>query len=251
MPWGKFLIFGVLLVGCVVAKAPASKVDELLINYTDSRLRLLQPEGTLWHGKGLLASQTLDGRSLVTWLPLTWDIDPASISHLSFIWNFKNAGIPFGKVEVSSNEFSLQEVQLNAPLEAVTAISSEPLARIGWHGDISLNLANLNCTKLLKCDGKGTVLWKNAHADPFPGRAFGDYQVVVVANKGNIEYSLKTLDGEIKAVGDGTVSHSGTYSFKGTVIGDPEFLKRLPNITDGKARATEEPGKFQINISNS
>ena len=65
----KLLLLLALGLGFLVVKAPASLVDGLLAHFTAEGLRLQRAEGTLWQGRGILASRDASGRSLSPWLP--------------------------------------------------------------------------------------------------------------------------------------------------------------------------------------
>src|SRR5574343_815095 len=99
----KLLFFLAVALTLLVAKAPARLVDGLVAQATDGGLRLQQAEGSLWHGRGVLASRDAGGRSLTPWLPLAWDLDTAALGRLAVGWVFSSSGSPIGAVEASAS----------------------------------------------------------------------------------------------------------------------------------------------------
>ena len=92
----KLFLLAVLTVALLIAGAPASLVDGAVARLTDGALRLQQAEGSLWHGRGILASRDAGGRSLTPWLPLAWDFDTAALARLAVGWTFRSNGSPLG-----------------------------------------------------------------------------------------------------------------------------------------------------------
>lgn len=237
------LLFGL---GFLVAKAPASLVDGLFTRFTDGGLRLQQAEGSLWHGRGVLASRDASGRSLSPWLPLAWDLDGSAMIRARLSWVFSSSGTPVGRVEIGSGGLELSGLQVRGPADAILSPIPHPLARAGWYGDLSIEAPGWSCPPSGACTGEIRLLWRGARAALFPDRRFGDYQVQVTAQDGQFKYSLRTLAGEVVAQGNGEAGPGRGPSFHGSIAGDPEFLSRLPAIAGGAARPTGHPGQFEI-----
>ena len=86
----KLLFLAALTLALLLAKAPAGLVDGLVKRLTDGGLCLQQAEGSLWHGRGILASRDAGGRSLTPWLPLAWDFEAAALTRLAISWSFSS-----------------------------------------------------------------------------------------------------------------------------------------------------------------
>lgn len=242
----KLLLLIALSLAFIVAKAPASLLDSLLAHFTEGGLHLQQAEGSLWHGRGVLASRAADGRSLTPWLPLGWHFDTAALTRLALGWSLDSAGTPLGQVEAGPTGMSVAQLALHAPVDAAVSPLPHPAARAGWQGDLSLEVPAWHCPPDGRCSGEARLLWRGARAALFPGRNFGDYEIHLQAKDGHLHYSLQTLAGEVRAQGSGEVAPGGLPSFDGQLSGDPEFLKRLPSIAAGAARPTGQPGQFEI-----
>ena len=141
----KLLIFALLALALLVAKAPARLVDGLVARATDGGLRLQQAEGSLWHGRGVLASRDAGGRSLTPWLPLAWDLDTAALGRLALGWTFSSSGSPLGAVEASPGGVSVRRLALHAPADTALASIPHPAARAGWQGDLTVEAPDWHC----------------------------------------------------------------------------------------------------------
>ena len=68
-------------------EAPAALLGGLLSHFSGGSLILQQAEGSLWQGRGVLASRDAGGRSLTPWLPLAWRFDAGTLARLSVGWD--------------------------------------------------------------------------------------------------------------------------------------------------------------------
>lgn len=242
----KLLIFLAFALALLIAKAPARLVDGLVAHATDGGLRLQQAEGSLWHGRGVLASRDASGRSLTPWLPLAWDFDTAALGRLAVGWTFSSSGSPIGAVEASASGVKLSQLALHAPADTALSSIPHPAARAGWQGDLTLEAPAWQCPPDGRCSGEARLLWRGARSALFPGRQFGDYELRVTARAGDLRFQLVTLAGAIQASGQGEAPYGKLPRFDGRISGDPEFLSRLPAIAGGAARPTGQPGQFDI-----
>ncbi len=242
----KLLLLVALILALLLAKAPAAIVDGLLTHFTDGALRLQQAEGSLWHGRGILASRDAGGRSLTPWLPLAWDFDTAALARLAVGWSFSSSGSPLGSVEAGPGGLAVAQLALHAPANAALSPLPHAAARAGWQGDLTLEAPRWQCPRSGRCSGEARLLWRGARAALFPGRQFGDYEIRIAADAGNLSYTLQTLSGAVVANGQGLAPFGQMPRFDGTLSGDPEFLGRLPAIAGGAARPSGPPGHFEI-----
>ena len=242
----KLLFLAALTLALLLAKAPAGLVDGLVKRLTDGGLRLQQAEGSLWHGRGILASRDAGGRSLTPWLPLAWDFEAAALTRLAISWSFSSSGKPVGVIEAGPGGLGVTHLALHAPADAALSPIPHPAARAGWQGDLTLEAPRWHCPPDARCSGDARLLWRGARSALFPGRQFGDYEIRVNAQAGNLHYTLQTLAGAVIANGQGDAPFGQMPRFDGTLSGDPEFLGRLPAIAGGAARPAGPPGHFEI-----
>ncbi len=242
----KLFLLAVLTVALLIAGAPASLVDGALARLTDGALRLQQADGSLWHGRGILASRDAGGRSLTPWLPLAWDFDTAALARLAVGWTFRSNGSPLGGIEAGVHGLAVAGLTLHAPADAALASLPHPAARAGWQGDLTLDAPRWQCPPDGRCSGEARLLWRGARSALFPGRPFGDYEIHLTARDGDLRFALHTLAGAIVANGHGEAPFGQPPRFDASLRGDPEFLSRLPAIAGGAARPAGRPGEFEI-----
>lgn len=230
----------------IVVRAPAGLVDGLLAHFSDGGLRLQQAEGSLWHGRGMLASRDASGRSLSPWLPLSWDFDTAALGRAALGWQFNSNGSPLGSVHLSPSGVALNAFKLHAPAGAALASIPHPAAQAGWQGDLTLEAPDWRCPPDGRCDGEARLLWRGVGSALFPDRKFGDYELKIHAAAGHLRFQIATLNGPIQLSGSGEAPFGQTPRFDGTISGEPAFLARLPAIAGGAAQPTGQPGRFAL-----
>ena len=128
----KLLVFLVLALALLLARPPASLFDAALAHFTGDGLRLLQAEGSLWNGHGVLASRSPDGRSVAPWLPLAWRFDSAALTRGALRWVFTGSGKPLATLEAGAGGLSVDGLGLFTPADAALASIPHPVARAGW-----------------------------------------------------------------------------------------------------------------------
>ncbi len=242
----KLLALLALALGFAVVKAPAALLGGLLGHFSGGGLVLQQPEGSLWQGRGILASRDAGGRSLTPWLPLAWRFDTGSLAQLAIGWDLSSSGSPLAHVELGPAGLTLSGLSLHAPAGTALAAIPHPAARAGWHGDLSIAAPRWTCPADGRCSGEATLLWRGAGSALFPGRSFGDYRLQINAEAGNMRFTLQTLAGPIVASGQGEAPFGKLPRFDGQLSGDPELLRRLPAIAGGAAKPGTQPGHFEI-----
>lgn len=242
----KLFVFLVLALALLLARPPASLFDAALAHFTGDGLRLLQAEGGLWNGHGVLASRSPDGRSVAPWLPLAWRFDSAALTRGALRWVFTGSGKPLATLEAGAGGLSVDGLGLFTPADAALASIPHPVARAGWQGDLSIEAPHWQCPPDGLCTGEARILWRGASSALFPGRRFGDYEAKLSATRGQIHFAIRTLDGEVRLDGQGDAEPRRMPRFDGSISGDPDFLARLPAIAGGAAKATAQPGRFEI-----
>ena len=242
----KLLALLVLALGFAVVEAPAALLGGLLSHFSGGSLILQQAEGSLWQGRGVLASRDAGGRSLTPWLPLAWRFDAGTLARLSVGWDLATSGSPLAHVELGPAGLKLGGLKLHAPAGAALAAIPHPAASAGWHGDLSIAAPRWDCPADGRCSGEASLLWRGAGSALFPGRSFGDYRLQINAEAGNLRFTLQTLAGPIVASGQGEAPYGQQPRFDGQLSGDAELLRRLPAIADGAAKPGTQPGHFEI-----
>lgn len=239
--------------GFGLAHPPARLLDALLAQASSGGLRLVQAEGSLWRGRGVLASRSAEGRSIVPWLALAWRFDGAALADGALQWSVEGgrraaapASGPTAQVRLDRSGLQVQGLALRGPLQAVVAPLPHALAQAGWQGDLDLELASWHCRPSATCSGELQLRWYGAGSRLLPGERFGDYELSLQARDGRLDYRVRTLAGTVELEGSGSSPHKGRPDFSGNLRGEHALLERLPAVSGGAVRRSSEPGRYEL-----
>lgn len=240
-----------LAAGLGLADPPTRLLDVVLSQASGGGLRLVQAEGNLWRGQGVLASRSADGRSLLPWLPLSWRFEGAALIEGALQWAVNSAdraALParHASVRLDRNGLQVQGLALQGPLQAVVAPLPHALAQAGWYGDLGLELPSWHCSVAGRCNGELQLRWHGAGSRLLPGERFGDYELSLQAQDGRLEYRVRTLAGPVTLEGSGSTTAQGRTAFSGSLRGEHVLLERLPAVSGGAVRRSAEPGRFEL-----
>ena len=242
----RWLFLLVLLAALLARFAPGTLLDAGLSAVTDGRLRILHASGTLWSGEGTFASLTADGRSAQPWLSARWEAEFDQLTSGRLGWRLSESDRTVLRAQLGPDGAELSEAAFDAPLKALLDSVPHALARAGWHGSARLESPGWFCDWQRRCRGSLRLEWIDASADLVPGRRLGDYEVSATASGRSGRFSVRTMDGEIHLNGEGGWNDQGRPHFKGQVKGPAEIVSRLPNVMDGVAFATDDPGVAEL-----
>ena len=239
------LLFVLAVATLVVARLPASFMDRVLDHATSGRLRLTATHGSLWAGSGLLA--LADGRRLHAMRTLEWRMRllPGA---LAAAVDVAEQGRPQLRLRLAPSGVLVERLDLDVPLELVTAAIPHPAARAGWRGRLVLGSEAFGCNWSGACEGRLIVRWLNTGLDVVPQRSLGSHEIRFQALGKVADIAVQTLEGDIRAQGTGRVAASGEFHFNGILEGDPDLVDRLPNIMSPQARRTEVPGRVTLTL---
>jgi len=249
--WRKPLLFCALLIVSLLIQAPATVWDSLLQRATNGQLALLDAEGSVWHGQARVSVRDAASGARLPVTPLSWQWLPIDILRGRIGWSFSVAGLPPFKLAASPFGFSANNVAIQLPVREVLDQIPNPVARSGWHGDLSFNADHWNCNWRARCEGHAELFWRGAASDLFPNRAFGNYRLVVEASADNTSLKLDTLSGEVRLTANGQISPQGVAQLQGSVEGEPAFVGRLPDVANRWVKRTSDPGRILFNFDSS
>lgn len=234
--------FGVLL----AAQLPASWVNRAS---PSANVFLAEAQGTLWSGKGVVwitADVAQTGRPL---MPLAWQFEPGGLLNLELRWRLQSGDAHIATLYLGSHTLGVRQLQTKLPASVVATLSSGPVARFGWRGDLALTAPHWECNwQGQQCTGFATVLWQGAASDLLPIRALGDYQLTASAQRENTTLQWHTLRGEIQTRGEARLS-GGRLQINGSIAGNPEWLAKLPNIAQGWVQPGQKPGEYLLALT--
>ncbi|MDB5799898.1 MAG: hypothetical protein JWL63_837 [Rhodocyclales bacterium] len=247
--WRYILLFCALLVGSVLMQAPATVWDGWLQGASKGQLALLDASGSVWHGRARLSVRDATSGERLPLTPVSWQWRPVDVLRGRIGWSFSVAGLPPFTLAASPVGVSATSVAIQLPVREVLDQIPNAVARIGWHGDFSLSADRWDCGWRGICEGHAELFWRGAASDLFPGRAFGNYRLVVDGRPDNTSLNLDTLSGEVRLNANGQISRQGVLQLQGSVEGDPAFVGRLPDVASRWVQRTGDPGRILFNFN--
>lgn len=242
------LAFATVLLVLIAIQAPATLLDAALARASDGRMRVLSAEGTLWAGQGTFASLSPDGRAAQPWLVGRWTAEFAELPGGRLGWRIGQSGRTVLRLAVASDGVEIVQADIDVPLKPLLDSIPHPLARAGWRGAAHLESPGWRCDWHRACDGRLRLTWLDAGVELVPGRRFGDYELTATARAHAGTLDLRTLAGDLRIEGSGGWDEHGHPRFDGRVEGPVDIVGRLPNVMDGVAFPTGQPGTAEIRL---
>lgn len=242
----RLALFLFLTLAILLVRLPAGLMDTIAERASAGKLRLSSTEGTFWAGRAMLA--TSDGqRGLKASRAIEWRfaLEPAR-GGLSL--TLSEHGRVQARLSLRPDGARLDQLDLELPLELVTAAITHPAAKAGWQGRLDLHSNELYCSWGGACDGRARVEWRDAGLDIVPGRHLGDHEILLHSVGSVVAVKVRTVDAPISVAADGTLERNGQFSMTGVVEGDPDLVDRLPNIMDRNARLSGKSGRTLISF---
>ena len=242
----RLALFLFLTLTILLVRLPAGLMDHVADRASAGKLRLTSVEGTFWAGRAMLAIP--DGRrGLKASRAIEWRfaLDPAR-GGLNLA--LSEHGQVQARLSLRPDGARLDQLNLELPLELITAAIAHPAAKAGWQGRLDLQSNELFCSWSGACDGRARIEWRDAGLDIVPERHLGDHEILLHAVGSVVAVKVRTLDAAISIAADGTLERNGHFSMSGAIEGDPDLVDRLPNIMDRNARLSGKSGRTLISF---
>ncbi|HTY04661.1 MAG TPA: type II secretion system protein N [Rhodocyclaceae bacterium] len=244
----KILVVLAAIVVMAIAMAPASLVDRELREVTHGDVRLGRTEGTIWHGQGTIDVKDSGTQEWKAWHELRWSLDLADLLRGWLAWRVMIEGAEPAQLAIGPAHWRATNLTLAGPARYLVQHLANPLAKLGWQGDLSVATPNLECSWQGICDGTVRARWLNAGCDCLPGQVFGDYSVDATVAMGDVRFNLMTLAGQIHVDGTGGFSNEKPLTLDATISGDPVIMSRLPAVASPWATPTTDPAVWKIHL---
>jgi hypothetical protein len=244
----RVFFFLALFVLLVVANVPAVLLDTLIGRLSGNAIHLLDVEGTIWRGQGILVGRDAAQRSDQPWLHLRWKFLPADLLDGALGWSFADGGRVLGEASCGWRGVHLKRINLPIPAELVHLPLDNPVFKSGWRGDIALAIPEWSWQPGGIGRGQLDAVWRGAGSAFFPGRRLGDYHIKLLGEGERIRIAIQTLAGDVQISGVGSVAKDGQLIYDGKVRGDSALLSSLPSISGGMVRPGGEEGLFIVRI---
>lgn len=209
----------------LIATAPASLMDVGLRSGSDGRLRLVETQGTLWSGSGVLEIRDLSGHNGVA-KDLAWHLRKSALWRAQFTYDVKlDLGTAPFPVTLSWSGIELKNADITLPA-ATLGIGIPRLAALGLTGDMNLHIANLSLGRSTLL-GSATLKWMVAGSTLSPISPLGDYELRLNGDGLAVQATLHTLKGPLRLDGKGSWINGRNPVFLATANTSPELQPQL------------------------
>jgi general secretion pathway protein N len=236
--WIGFALLGLLaVIATTIATAPARFIDLAVDRATLGRVRLAEPDGTMWQGSGRLvfadigtdeaartstAGVAIPGRvrwSVRPW-PLLAGLVDATISIDGMAQPVRMQG-GFDELRVGPGAVSLPSVELSRLGSPWNSIRPSGALAVRWESLLVSN-GNLN--------GRASLELRDASSAMTPVRPLGSYRVNIDGKGSNAELGIETLSGPLRLTGDGSWDARRGLRFVAEARAEPAEAARLQSF---------------------
>jgi general secretion pathway protein N len=215
-----------LLVLAIAAFAPASLLDRRIATATGGKVRLVDASGTVWNGRGALASEAGTWRS-----PIAWTVAWTALAQGTLAVAFEPAAgttAPRGTLDAATNGFSLHDVTIELPAGAL-ADALPGRAPVALGGTVTL-AAGAFAWDGQRGSGALNARWRDARlVAAGTGASLGTVDAAFVPQDGGLRGRVTNSGGDVRI--DGTVTLAATGGTADVLVAP------LPGAPDIVARA--------------
>lgn len=196
------VLFGLFAVAVAIEAAwlaPAALLDPRVADATRGALRVAGAEGTLWHGRGVIAAANAR-------IPIEWDVDVLPLLRGALHLRVRSpigAASPRGTVSLRANGVTLHDADFTIPAGFIAAALGE-IAAGSVDGDVEASTADLELAAGAN-RGEARLVWRAARIAGVGGVGpldLGDVQATLVAKGAVISGSLNNDGGSVALRGE-------------------------------------------------
>jgi hypothetical protein len=221
--------------------APAALFDARLARVTDSAVRLVDAQGTIWRGRGTLAAAA-------SRVPIAWELDFWPLLHGVARVRLSpgdGASTPRGTIVLRSHGVALSDIDVAIPAPMLAALAGQG-SNVPVSGELRAKAEALDLTPGAS-RGSAALAWRGARVAGLPGLAsldLGEVQSSVAAQGDRVAGPVTNEGGD--------VALRGEWSFRagdGLVLalrvtprraGDTDVARALAAV------ATPDGGDFRV-----
>lgn len=232
--------FLLMLSLAVLIRAPASALAPLLADRSANRLRLTEPEGSIWSGMAGLSCVLPEGTS-VNCGRWAWNLVPEHLAQFRLSLLVRRVGTD-ESVLVSRTLAGVELEGVAITLPAALAGSIDPkIAALRLGGKL-----HVSSQKLSAKAGQAKVSWQNMDSGLIPGQVLGDHLVDVAIGASSSSFTITSASGPVALSGGGSVSADGQTSVDVVAVIDPKNTA-LPSLMSLVGNEFS-PGKFRFKM---
>jgi general secretion pathway protein N len=223
--WVRIAGAAAAVLATVVACAPAAWLGDWLERH--GPVRLVHPEGSLWHGSGMLALS--DGRR-ANLIPgrIAWRVQPGALFSGRIALRLQHPALD-ADLGIVFDGRTLKVDAGGATLPAaVLAAAGAPFNTVRPGGTLRLRWDTL-AFREGSLEGSAQLDWQDAQSALSTVAPLGHYRVTVQGHGNRGEAQLATLGGPLVLQGRGSLE-DGVLRFSGTAEAQPEMRQNLNGL---------------------
>lgn len=222
---GRIAVVAAAVLATVIAYAPAAWLGDWVMAH--GPIRLVNAEGTLWNGSGMLALS--DGRR-ANLLPgrVVWRAEPVALFSGRLALRLQHPALD-GEVRVAFDGRVLRIEPGGAVLPGTLLVAvGAPFNTVKPGGTLRLRWDTLAVARD-GFEGRATLDWEDAQSALSTVAPLGHYRVTAEGHGARGEAQLATLGGPLLLEGRGSVEN-GVIRFSGTAEAVPEMRQSLNGL---------------------
>lgn len=228
-----------VIAATVIARAPAAWLADLV--HAHSRLRLVDPQGTLWRGSAQLAVS--DGRrALLVSGRLTWRASPSGFLGAKVEIRHPAALAPV-RLSLEPGKLELEAGRAQAPAAVLSALGA-PFNTVRPGGTLHVQWSGLRLERAA-AHGDVRLEWRDAQSALSPIAPLGDFLVVVKLRGQAGDVALHTLRGPLHLEGRGSLNQ-GRLDFAGQAFAEEPMRAALLGLIGVLGKRSGDRAQLRI-----
>lgn len=237
---GLIALFVLVFLLGLIAQLPAAVLAPPLLDLTRQRLRLENPQGTVWSGKAHLSCR----------LP-----DESSVACGDWQWRFMPAALLEGRLRLgvqgarpsetalltlSAAGFEVERISLELPAMLIGSLDAKIAAlKLGGY-------LHVDGRQLAARSGQAQIVWRNMSSRLAPNVALGEHTLNLNATAQAWNVEMGTISGPLRFAGGGQIPHNGAakLDLTATVAANDVRLAPLLSLMGMEA----SPGVFHMQL---
>jgi len=217
--------FSIYIIALFVT-APATLIDILLKNISNSQVHLAEAQGTLWSGKGQIEILDASGHAALA-KTVAWRFQAKELlrAHLVYEVNFNQDSYKPFPLTLAWSRIELENIEFNLPAEIV-GLGLPKIAALGLTGDVFIHVLKLSINGNKK-QGIARLQWRHAGSTLTPVSPLGDYELYIEEAGSATHSTLRTLQGPLQLDGKGSWGDGQASGFLATARIAPAFQQQL------------------------
>ncbi len=230
----------------LIATLPATLVDSIVANSSNSHVRLAVASGTLWSGSAQL--EVIDDQHrLAATKQITWRFSPRALLAARLALDVTSDASEHFSAAVSFSAIQLSAVDIALPASALI-LAAPRLGALSPSGTLRLRTEQMTISRSA-ASGDATVLWQNAGSALTSVSPLGNYELSLHAVDSTMQASLRTLDsGPLQLNGTGSWRLNDAPAFSARAQINRQYQDKLAPLLRLIARPNSD-GSFALQLN--